>query len=254
MDKNLLICIAHHYTDSTFDLVCNLIANIQATYTCKYKIVVHVNTDYCKELLDNKFKDLEVIVAYNLAHPYHLTWQHRQYMKDNIDNYDAFMYVEDDMIVNYDQVCNYLDQFNRVWPNYVPAFVRYEIKNGTKVKYSTDLLDKITVDRSNLRIIEGVPFVEYCIYNACWLCPKEILMNEINKPSFIGISDQGCGEREIAAFFVTRTLGKPCLIQLDKNSYKLSDLILIHHSSNLYCNCESVFGRHEIDTVLSIKN
>jgi hypothetical protein len=249
MDKNLLICIAHHYTENTFNLVCNLITNIQTTYTCKHKIVVHVNTDYCKELLNNKFKDLEVIVSRQLAHPHHLTWQHRQYMKDNIHNYDAFMYVEDDMVVNYDQVCNHLDQFNRLWPNYVPAFVRYEIKDGTNTKYSTDLLDKIIINRSDLRIVDGVPFVEHPIYNACWLCPKEVLINEINKSSFISGS-----EREMAAFFVTLTLGKPCLIQLDKDSYKFSDLILIHHSSNLYCNHQSAFGRHEIDTILSIQD
>jgi len=251
----LLVCICyHHYEDSkTLPL---LFLNLQTIkeYKCDYKIVVHTNSNIAKELIYNSYPQVETIVVTKLEHPYHLTWKHREYIKEHLDDFDVYMYTEDDVIIKYSQLVNYLETLREVWPNYVPSFVRYEINDQDGEIYA---LHPQRVSQSNIVTINGKRYYNiqktYC---ACWILPADLLKQQMhlinNKFTFDQmIGHEGC--RENAASFVHWQLGKENLIELESNELQISHNCLIHHASNKYTNLavpEGEQGQHKLKDIL----
>jgi len=232
----LLICVSYyHYVDGrTYTLVHNTIANIIKNYDCILKIVVHTNSEQGKQAIISNFQDVLVIVCSQLQHPFSLTLQHRQYMHDNIDAYDTFMYIEDDMIVSYQALCNYLNNFNVLWPHYVPSFLRFEMR-GEEL-YTTDITTRHSM-HGNVMTIAGKDYYNFNkLYCGCWAITKDILKQLLDV--LISPIPLHPLPRETAASFVNRQLQKPCLVEVHYVDTKLhvNNLSLIYHSSNIYVN------------------
>ena len=229
----LLICICyHHCNDQGLNILFKNIYNIKNNYSCEYKIIIHTNSDYSKELINNSHSDIEVIVCSKLDHPFYLTWQHRTYIKNNFSLYDVCMYLEDDMILNYSNLLNYLKNLEHVWPNYVPTFLRYE-ENNILEKYAVDT-HRISLKKCKVLNLNEMYLNVGKIYSACWVLPSKFLKGLIDKNFTIIRGGQVI--RETAASFVNWQLGKQCILQLDKDIRKISDKSLIHHASNKYIN------------------
>lgn len=253
----LLVCICyHHYKDAqTLPL---LFLNLQTIkdYKCDYKIVVHTNCDEAKELIYNSYPEVETIIATKLDHPYHLTWKHREYIKEHINEYNVFMYIEDDIIVKYSQIENYLESLKDVWPKYVPSFVRYEINDKDGEKYG---LHPQNISHNNIVTINNKRYYNIIkTYCACWILPGDLLREQTyllnNKFTFDQmIGHEGC--RENAASLVNWQLGKDNLIELESNSLQISDNCLIHHISNKYTNLivpDGEQGQHKIKDIIRL--
>lgn len=248
---NLLICVCyHHSSDETLKNLFLNLTNIKNTYECQYKIVIHVNSKLAEDLILSSFPEVEIHVCSALSHPFDLTWQHRQYIKDHINDYDTFMYIEDDMLIKYEQLTNYLKNLEKVWPNYVPTFVRYEI-NKENEKYVVDVAN-IVGNNSNLIEIDDK---KYCkidkLYCACWVLPASLLKDLITE----SFTQKALGHlvREHAASFVNWYLNKPCLIELEKDQFQISELCAVHHLSNKYVNWteQPHFGKTKLTKILS---
>lgn len=246
----LLICICyHHVSDDGLNILFKNILNIKTFYDCDYKIVIHTNTEISKSLINDSFPEIETIVCHKLENPFHLTWQHRQYIKNHINEYDVHMYIEDDMIIRYDQLTNYLKNLEYLWPHYVPSFLRYE-ENNHGEKYGVDTR-RINVEKSMIVKLNSTYLNVNKIYCACWILPTCILKDLINS-DFTDIQN-GYDTREIAASFVNWYLGKSCLLQLEENTLQISDLCLIHHASNKYVNLppdQTKHGKFKISEIL----
>lgn len=253
MFDNILICIAyHHATDGNYDNLCKVISNIQTHYKCKYDLVVHTNNEEGKQQILNKFQNINIIVCNNLEHPYFLTWQHRSYMIDKIDQYDAFIYVEDDIVIKYEQLINHLKNLNDLWPNYVPVLVRYEF-NKHNERYSVDSIEPFKLRSEN--IIQNNN-VFYCnvgmYYSGCWSLTKPILKELINQ-GLEFLTTKREKSREVAASLVNWELNKQGVVQIEKQAdkFQISEHSLIHHTSNKYVNQPyGMFGRIKIVDVL----
>ena len=240
---NLLICIAHHYTKNTFPLLCNVLDTIILTYKCQYKIVIQTNTEESLSALKEQLKryasllkeqkcSIDVIIYTDLNHPYLLTWQHRQYILDHANEYDTFMYIEDDLVINYEQFTNYLDNFKHLWPNYVPSFLRYEVDPNNHKQYVPDYDRQIVIETNNVFKIHNKTFYRLKNhYSACWICPKSILQEYLTSDFLFNAikMPDGC-IRERAASFVNWYMGRDILVQTEDG--QCSNLSLIHHSSN----------------------
>ena len=234
MNMKLLICITYHHASEQHlkNLFFNL-QNIKDTYKCQYKVVIHVNSEQAKQLILMNFSDTEVHVADSLSHPFALTWQHRQYMKDHIDDYDVFMYIEDDMLIKYEQLTNYLENLESVWSKYLPTFIRYEV-NDEGERYSLDQkyinLNIITIGNKRFCKIKHL----YC---ACWVLTAKLLKENITD-EFTNTPTTQYHIREKAASFTNyslkETLNLPCLLELEDDQLQLSELCTIHHISNKY--------------------
>ena len=253
MFDKILICIAyHHAPDGNYVNLCKVISNIQQHYKCEFKLVVHTNCEEGKQIILNNFQNIDVIVCHNLEHPYYLTWQHRSYMKDNVDYYDAFVYVEDDILIKYEQLINHLKNLEQLWPNYVPILFRYEI-NKNNQRYSVDSIHPIRLQSENLIQINDLWYHNIgTYYSGCWSLTKTILKQLIDEGLEFTTTKRE-KSREMAASLVNWELDKQGLLQLEKQADKfvISEHSLIHHTSDKYTNQSyGMFGRFKLTEVL----
>lgn len=226
MKKDLLIVIAFHYSPERLQYLKRLYANF-CTYQCSISIIIDTNDNSWYEHFPHcTLFDTKIIYHENLEHPFHLTWFHRQNIKDNIDNYNNFAYFEDDMMLPYENYLNYLFNFKMLWPEYVPSFIRIE-EHGWE-KFVADIHEKQpleVVDTNYGKKFAYLKSVEN--YHAFWIMPQYELKNIIqNDFDFVKL-DQG---REFAAMFVGWTLGKQTLVELENN--KVSKLCYSYHLPN----------------------
>ena len=212
MRKSLLICIAFHCSEKRVDYLKRILAEIFFTYDIDCKIIIDTNSHDAYNLIKtlNPIK-VDIVVHENLAHPFHLTWMHRKHIKHNIDNYDYFMYLEDDMLLPYENFLNYIENFKLLWPVAVPGFIRIEKHDG--VEYVADVTEHHKLKNVNCvgcgdKKFESLPFLQN--YHAFWIMPQKEL-KETMKPDFVKVTDG----REFAAMYVGWELGKPCLVQIE---------------------------------------
>ena len=142
----LLICIAFHYIDNRLQYLKKVLLRFLNTYKLPFHIIIDTNTSETEVVLRELFADqidsniMEISVHDILPHPHCLTWAHRFHFKDNIDKYEAFMYLEDDMDLPYENFVNYLENFNMMWPRFVPSFVRVESDASGELFSSDNIL------------------------------------------------------------------------------------------------------------------
>jgi len=217
----LLVCIAFHYVAERLKYL-DAVLSIRKTYNCEVDIIVDTNTNF---KLDLMFSGVKFICHDNLKHPFHLTSIHRQHFKNNIDNYDYFMYVEDDILVPYNNFRNYIENFTILWPIYVPSFIRIEEADG--VQYVSDV-----VKQQTLQIIEvnGNQFAHLNFpndYHGFWIMPRKELKESMTA-DFTKLSDN----REGNAMFAGWGLGKTTLVELKNNL--ISPACYSYHLPNNY--------------------
>jgi hypothetical protein len=235
----LLICIAFHYNPDRIKYLTRVIDAFLNEYKVDLKLIVDTNTFDLEHY--NKHENIQVFVHEKLNHPFHLTWMHRKHIKENINLYDCFMYVEDDMYLPFENFKNYLENFKILWPKYVPSFVRIEQKDGHD--FISDVPEKQPLNKVS---IGGKEFNEFKFpfnYHAFWLLPQKELKGSM-KDNFVSLSDG----REFAAMYTGWELGKKALVELDgglisKKSYS-------YHLPNNYALSEGhPNGKIKIDEI-----
>lgn len=245
-NKTLLVCIAHHYNPEKIKYLKKIIERF-LSYDLSVTIIIDTNSDDLLKLqYEMCYNDVFIYVHANLRNPYHLAWKHRKHMKNLIDDFDYFMYIEDDMDLPFENFVEYLNNFELLFPNYIPSFVRLEELEG---KYY--IVDMKTVQKINdYEIIVHVEkrFISL-IYPYCsiWIMPtkelKETMTDYFVKESI---------NRENAASYTKVELRKKPLVMLDDDN-KISPLCYSYHLPNTYVNKKGnkhKFGRIEIGDVL----
>ncbi len=225
MKKDLLITIACHYNhpnEERFDFLWEVLKNIQDNYKCDFDIIIDTNSAYLAYTV--RRKNVTMVLHENLEHPFHLTWCHRQHIKDNIDNYENFLYTEDDMMLSFENYLNYLENFKLLWPEFVPSFIRVEKHDDED--FVADIHNPIHLNMAYA--IGGKRFAELKPldnYSAMWLMPQKEL-KESMKDDFVKLSDG----REFAASYVAWTLEKPTLVETE--NLKVSTKCYSYHLPN----------------------
>jgi hypothetical protein len=210
--------------------------NNYATYDVDVDIIVDCNQNVS---LDAK------VYVHNLEDPYYLTWMHRKHFVDNIDDYDYFMYVEDDMMVPYEAFNEYTSNFDTLWElGCVPSFIR--IEQYDKKEFVTDITHLQSVD---LVTINGKHYSTLLQpYHAFWIMPKKQLKESLTS-DFIRVSM--C--REDAASYPVRDLQKKPMVRIEDN--QVSRLCFSYHLANNYAsNPNTDFGKIEVKDMLKFKN
>jgi len=229
--SKILVCIAFHYVEKRIDYVKQLLNNY-ATYKADVDIIVD----------SNKHVNLNAkVCVHNLEHPYHLTWVHRKHFIDNIDNYDYFMYVEDDMLVTYDAFNEYISNFDELWKlGRVPSFIRVEHHNGKK--FVTDITSQQSINTTS---VNGKSFMTLSQpYHAFWIMPKKQLKESIT-PNFTKLDTS----RENAASYPMWGLGKTPMIRIENN--QISELCYSYHLANNYASDPNTyFGKIEVKDII----
>lgn len=209
MKKDLLICIAYHCADNDRVKYLNkVLLNIYETYKCSFDIIIDSNEWYPPELNGDNIKWQQ---HKNLSHPFHLTQMHRQHFKDNIDNYENFMYIEDDMKFPYENYLSYLEKFKFMYPKYIPSFIRIEYKDGQEYVSDVPVSQNITADKIisfGERRFFAIPFPFH--YHAFWVMPQKELKESLTT-DFTKLDDS----RERAATYPMWELKKIGLVEIE---------------------------------------
>ena len=92
----------------------NTIINEANNYKYKTDIYIHTNYKFSKELLVKYTNGNINIICYNLQNinPFKLTWLCRYLLKQQINKYDIFMYIEDDILVKAETIEYWLKYSN----------------------------------------------------------------------------------------------------------------------------------------------
>lgn len=229
MNKSLLICIAFHYVPERVKYLIQVINYIQAFYEVSFDIIVDTNIDKGHIAPGIKF-----VIHSGLEHPFHLTSCHRQHMKDNINKYDNFMYIEDDILVPYENYLNYIENFKLLYPEFVPSFIRIEEKNGEE--YVSDVLERRELYYTIAMGFSEKQFAALIFpqdYHGFWVMPQKELKESINE-NFLKVSDG----REFNAMWVGWGLGKTALVEIENG--QVSKKCYSYHLPNNYALAEGI--------------
>lgn len=227
--KKLLVCIAFHYDEKRKKYLNEILYTLLRTYS-GFGVTVFIDTNVGHKIFSyaEPPRGVNVFHNTNLQHPFHLTWMHRSHIKREIDNYDYFMYIEDDMLLPYENFKNYLENFETLWPMYVPSFIRVEEFEGAQ--YVSDVtslhkLDLREVYYKNGKGFYAFPFLQN--YHAFWIMPQKQL-KETMKPDFVKVTEG----REFAAMYTGWELGKPALVEIENG--QVSPKCYSYHLPNNY--------------------
>lgn len=133
-------------------------------HTNKQDLTLEVFHEYTNGKLQIVYHDLSNI------HPYYLTWKCRDLLRQQRNDYDIFMYIEDDILVP-NKAIEYWLQYHElmVKEKYNLGFVRIEVKDG--IEYITDLY------RDQFDMIMDFHNIKCCVnrkavYCAFWIYDK----------------------------------------------------------------------------------
>jgi len=174
----LLVHIAFHYVPDRLHFLETVIDALFRYRSMQVKIVVDTNSSELRECLkqlnehSGNSHSLEVVVHDSLSHPYALTWAHRNGMAACIDDFDYFMYLEDDILVLPEVFdawrldLDLLDEFRLE-----RGVLRVEKSNGGEL-FSSDWW-RTAKSPTSYTVRERTFVVPDSAYQACWLLNRE---------------------------------------------------------------------------------
>jgi hypothetical protein len=255
LKNKLLICLAFHYAQNRTKYLIQCLENYSQYKNYNVTIIIDTNSSESRTAILNLgcfAKSIDVVVHNELDHPYLLTWMHRRHFKKNINEYDYFMYAEDDIIVKEESFSQYIENFNLVWPRYVPSFIRVEELDG--VKYNVDSIEVEVATKNNIIRVDGKTFLSLKYpYHAFWIMPKNPLKKSLNKaftiPKYHDNKYTFC--REFAASYPMWQLFKKPIVMLDSR-YQIDERCFSFHISNNYSSDPSTLhGKIQVDQLIS---
>jgi hypothetical protein len=243
--------------DNRLQYLNQVLARFLKTYKMQFHIIIDTNTSETEVLIRELYSDqinsniIEIFVHDTLPHPHSLTWAHRFHFKDNIDKYDIFMYLEDDMDLPYENFINYIENFNIMWPHFVPSFVRVESDANGEL-FSSDHLLVHKLNWSQLAQAGSKRFMRlHMDYNALWIMPRKALMPTI-KDWFARWEVNG-HIRETAASYILWELKVHGLYEVNPEG-KISEKCYVYHLPNNYVKAEGTpLGKMSLKRLVDIE-
>ena len=135
-------------------------------------IFIHTNNICLEKSAFNEYTNgCITIICHDLSniHPFYLTWKCRDLLQKQQNEYDIFMYIEDDILVPCKAIKYWLEYNEKlIEMNYNLGFVRIEVENG--IEYLTDLYGEkmdtvINLNDENYCVNNKNPYCAFWIYN-----------------------------------------------------------------------------------------
>jgi len=244
----------------------------------KYKIkVILLNTELIKNLNYSNLNIKQEI--YDLSLGYWLAHKHRKFISENKDNFDIFIYSENDFLIteaNLDTFVKHSKNLKNT--KYVPGFLRYELKKNDNTKYLLDCHPNHAVNRIPLYSIIKYPvgllpthialnfhlnpiirqlnitinnkkyFEVQNLHQGCYILTKEQLKIVLDSGNYFNKSKNYVGARESAASNVYAY----CNIVKVINQGDLESN-LIHHLADKYADSHPTYIRKQTITLKELK-
>lgn len=227
----LLACISHYHSPERLQYLLRMLEAF-----VEYELTVDIIIDANVEGLEVTGENLTTVHHVSLEHPFHLCWCHRRHIRDRLEAYDWFMYIEDDIFLPFANFQRYMTNFQTLWPNFVPSFIRVEEFSGEE--YVLDVTER----QSFAPVIPS-----FCTlnspYHGFWIMPRRALKQTMT-PDFVRLSDS----RETAASFPMWELNKTPVVEIDGK--QVARTSMAYHLTNSYAPCPtSPFGKIKLSEI-----
>jgi len=256
--SRILIHIAFHYVEPRFCYLVKVLSAINSYHFKHIDVIIDTNsaeTKSCFRKLQSNFNfDFHVQVHDPLEHPFLLTWAHRHNISDQIDKYDYFMYIEDDIEIHYDALTRWRDDSHSMHEDgYLRGFMRTEINS----RNNTVLTDQKSVMKfRNLQYYKNKPYLRPSNpYHGFWIYSQQQMKIFIKSQCWLDGNYPKWGVRERAAAGMTwlDTSSHNILIPLT-NALEIPEDVRVHHLPNNYArNPDSKHGSVSIHEFTSPK-
>lgn len=175
--------VAFHLDKSRFAYVVEVANQLRRIPVERLDIFIDSNKDETASLMDSFGVTAEVCLAEDLDHPYKLTWAHREHMRARLDDYDVFMYVEDDIFIPAATFSYWLAEKERLKKHgFLPGFLRVELDRAGRVMASDY---EAHVSRDKIIELDNRKYLAtHRPYQACWLYDKEMMEQFVGSDSF----------------------------------------------------------------------
>ena len=230
---------------------------IDETNNYKYTtdIFIHTNNIDLKESIFNDYTNGSIQIVYHdmsNIDPFCLTWKCRDLLKQQQDEYDIFMYIEDDILVPSKAVSYWLEYNEKlIEMNYNLGFVRIEIEDN--IEYITDLYGE------KFDTIINLYEQKYCVNNknpycAFWIYNKNEFTKFVNSDYYNINNILGYGTREKSAiglhgnntnWYINTVI--PII-----NDKLIEDCKIYHMPNNYVINKNTLYATIEFDKALLI--
>jgi hypothetical protein len=246
----LLVHIAFHFVPQRWQYLQRVLAGLAEFDVDRLVVVVDSNTPDVAERIAAlslpRHCSVQVAVHRNLAHPFNLTWAHREHMVSAIAEFDYFMYLEDDIHVPWPTFAAWLRREGAVSARgFIHGFLRVEFdRAGNPI--ATDW--RRCARRPTTIEIDGVRYIRpEWFYQACWVYSRATLQRFVRTVAWRrgfhpwssvirGHRGAGAGNltREFSAFgMACATPGRPrVLLPVNDDGQILSDCWVYHLPNN----------------------
>lgn len=258
----ILISVANYGQENIgyLQYILNEYNNIGLTET----VTVCIDTTVKVEELE-RYDNVKIIQRiFDSSIKQNLVFEHRTFMKDNLNNYDLFIYTENDILITMNNIMAFVDFCKKRRKKYILGFIRYEMISISSKKYFIDFGKKglhLPIIKKLVKI-DGEDYLEITnIHQACFLLTKEQLSTILNsryrkiflrQPSEIAprigsnYLSFGYGVLEAGASDIFNNCGLIKII-----SVKNLEMLLIHHLPNKYCKI--FHERNKLDSVVTLE-
>jgi 2-polyprenyl-3-methyl-5-hydroxy-6-metoxy-1,4-benzoquinol methylase len=152
---------------------------------CDKRIVILSNV--VKEL----GSDIEVIVGLPAKDPWSLPFGHQKIFADRINNYDLFIYSEDDMLLTWKNIESFLELSKALSEDDIVGFVRYEL-DSTGRRWYPDFNGSSHWLPNSINKVDKYTIAEFSnAHSACYVLTRDQLKRAINSGGYLVGPHQG---------------------------------------------------------------
>lgn len=238
--------IAFFYNHERLKYVNKMIDEVN-NYEDETDIFIHTNVEIDINLFNKNNNGKLEIVVHDLTgkNPFYLTWKCRNLMKDQLNDYTTFIYVEDDILIP-SATISYWKEFNEkcICENSNLGFLRIEF-DSEGIEYLTDITEKF----SKYTIIDNKPYVINDInpYCAFWIYNKNEFKRFVESELYDPANITGYDIREKSAIGLNGLLTKwytQTIIPF--TNLKIDYRCKVYHMPNNYVKSGNSWGTGEI--------
>jgi len=229
--------VAFHFLPSRLKYLREVVEQLRSLPLERLELVVDTNTASAIPYVSALAGVSSIRVWDRLEDPLKLTWMHRSTMAGRVEEFDLFLYIEDDILIAEPAMRLWLREAERLAPlGFMPGLVRVEHNRSGEL-----ILSDYVHPAKNPKIIEidGTKFLANPFpYQACWLCTREHMRRFVRAPSFpAGAEGQGLYPRErmaVGAIYDDVPAGYPsrALVPLTDDLRIAPEALVLHMPSN----------------------
>jgi len=209
---------------------------IEEYYNMSFDVDIIIDTTYEIEF-ENKYNNIIKQYIYPESIGQYLVFEHRKHMKKNCNDYDFFIYVENDHLITEENINEWIKITNNLPENYVTGFIQYEESDIGKFDYLpgyNPACNQVITER-NIELNGKKYFTIHNMHQGCWMLTKNQLSKIVNEEKFC---DKTCESDKYQGYGVLENGASNIFYLFGFNRkvlpYENLEKLLIHHLPNKY--------------------